>query len=287
MRFGKAVFAEAQDLLVDLPRELLIVAVVAHAFDQSLLERLETALVFPRRHRAAQPIGLSRSEIRRDDCELHHLLLEDRHAERALQDAPHCIARIGDRLELLPAAQIRMHHSPLDRTGADDRDLDHQVVVILRLHPRQHRHLRARLDLEHADGVAVADHLVHARIFRRHVGQLEAPAIADREQIERTADRGEHAQRQHVDLEQAQRVEIVLVPFDHRALGHRRVFDGHQLRQGPSRDHEAAGVLRQMARKTLELGDQREKSLHHRTLGVEARLLHPFRERPAAIPPRH
>src|SRR5271170_6558707 len=38
--FGKAVFAEAQDLLVDLPSELFVVAVPAHAVDQTPLEGL-------------------------------------------------------------------------------------------------------------------------------------------------------------------------------------------------------------------------------------------------------
>jgi hypothetical protein len=31
-------------------------------------------------------------------------------------------------LQPLAAAQIGMHHVALDRAGADDRDLDHQVV---------------------------------------------------------------------------------------------------------------------------------------------------------------
>ena len=62
-----------------------------------------------------------------------------------------------------------MHHAALDRAGAHDGDLDHQVVETARLHARQHGHLRARLDLEHADRVGVADHVVHRRIFRRDI----------------------------------------------------------------------------------------------------------------------
>src|SRR5256886_13733651 len=41
-----------------------------------------------------------------------------------------------------------------------------------------------------------------------------------------------------------------LVPLHHGALRHGRVLDGHQLLEQPFRDHEAADVLRQMARKT-------------------------------------
>jgi hypothetical protein len=128
MRFRKAVFAEAQDLLVDLPRERFGVAARRHSVDQPLLELLEAALAPPRRHRAAQRIGLARREPGRDDRELHHLLLENRNAERALEHAFDGLARIGDGLHSLPPAQVGMHHAALDRTRADDRDFDHEVV---------------------------------------------------------------------------------------------------------------------------------------------------------------
>ena len=57
-----------------------------------------------------------------------------------------------------------MHHAALDRAGAHDRDFDDEIVEILRLEPRQHRHLRAALDLEDADGIGAAcEHGVDAR----------------------------------------------------------------------------------------------------------------------------
>ena len=62
-----------------------------------------------------------------------------------------------------PALQVGMHHAALDRAGPDDRDLDDEIVELLRLEPRQHRHLRPALDLEHADGVGAMGHLVDAR----------------------------------------------------------------------------------------------------------------------------
>ena len=43
------------------------------------------------------------------------------------------------------------------------------------------------------------------------------------------ADAGQHAEGQYVDLQDAERVEVVLVPFDQRAVRHRRVLDRHQL----------------------------------------------------------
>src|SRR5215472_13842047 len=124
MRLRKTVLAKAEDLLIDLARELLVVAVPAHALDQSLLKGLQSALALPRRHRAAQLIGFAGREVRRDDRELHHLLLEDRHSQRALEHPFHRLAGIADRLDALPPTQVRMHHAALDRPWAHDGDLD-------------------------------------------------------------------------------------------------------------------------------------------------------------------
>jgi hypothetical protein len=54
------------------------------------------------------------------------------------------------------------------------------------------------------------------------------------QQVEAFADAGQHAERQHVDLQDAERVDIVLVPFDEGAVGHRAVADRHGLGQRPS-----------------------------------------------------
>ena len=51
-----------------------------------------------------------------------------------------------------------------DRARADDRDLDDQVLQLARLGARQHLDLGAALDLEGADRVAGADHVVDARV---------------------------------------------------------------------------------------------------------------------------
>ncbi len=93
------------------------VAARAHAFDQA---RLELSSAPRRRHAAmdaAQLVGFARREARGDDRELHHLLLEDRHAERALEHALHVLARIGHGLQALAAAQVGMHHAALDGPG--------------------------------------------------------------------------------------------------------------------------------------------------------------------------
>ena len=85
---------------------------------------------------------------------------------------------------------------------------------------------------------------------------------AQADHVERAANRTEHAQRQDIDLEQTERVQIVLVPFDHAAIGHRGIFNRHQTAKTITRDHKATGVLRQMARKAHQCIGHRDPMLH-------------------------
>ena len=142
-----------------------------------------------------------------------------------------------------------MHHAALDRPRPHDGHLYHQVVILARPQPGQHAHLRARLDLEHADGVGVADHVVGRIVAWWDVLQPQRRAATLAGQLQRAAQRRQHAQRQHVDLQQLERVQVVLVPLHHAAVGHGGVLDRHQARELAARDHEAARVLRQVARK--------------------------------------
>ena len=69
------------------------------------------------------------------------------------------------------------------------------------------------------------------------------------EQTEAQVELGQRPEPQQIHLEQAEVLQIVLVPLDHGAAGHRRVLDRHQVvhrlvaeeenRPGGSRD--AAG----------------------------------------------
>jgi hypothetical protein len=66
--------------------------------------------------------------------------------------------------------------------------------------------------------------------------------------LERAADRAQHADGEDVDLEQPERVEVVLVPLDDAPVLHARVLDRHELGHAADGDDEAAGVLREVAR---------------------------------------
>ena len=123
-------------------------------------------------HRAAQFLRLAAGEIRDDHRHAQQLLLKQRHAERALEHRLEQRMRVRHGLVAAPPRQIRMHHLADDGTGTNDGDFDDEIVEMLGLHARQRRHLRARLDLKHADRVGVPEHLVDGRIVGRQVGQI-------------------------------------------------------------------------------------------------------------------
>ena len=67
------------------------------------------------------------------------------------------------------------------------------------------------------------------------------------------ADGREHAQGQHVHLQQAQGLDVLLVPLDDGAIFHAGVLHRHQGGDGAAGDDEAAHVLGQVAGKAEDL----------------------------------
>ena len=268
--FREAVFAEPFDLIEAALGEFRFVAVGDHAGDQLLAEGMNGAGAAEGGHGAAQIVGLRRREAGRDDGDLHGLFLEQRYAERLGEHRPQRVRGVLDPLLAAAAAQIGVHHVALDRAGPDDRHLDHQIVKIARAQARQHGHLGAALDLEDADRIRFAQHVVDRRVLGRHGGEVDRAAVMGGQQVERLADAGQHAEAQHVDLQDPQRIQVILVPFDGGAVLHGGVGDGHDLRQRPARDHEAAHMLGQMAREAGQLARQLDRHAQARLGRVEA-----------------
>ena len=117
------------------------------------------------------------------------------------------------------------------------------------------------------------------------VASVSAPPGVLADQVEAFANGGQHAQRQAIDFEDAQLVEIVLVPLDHRAAFHGGVFDRHQLAQRALGHHHAADVLPQMARKADQLAHQAQQPAADVRLRIDAAgagRLRPARQRGGA-----
>src|SRR3546814_4508775 len=101
-----------------------------------------------------------------------------------------CSSDLGGIIDLLLAlapAQVGMHHVALDRTRPHNGDLDDEVVELARLQARQHGHLRAALDLEHANGSGATQHIVDGGVLLRHRGQSELAAVVPLDELEALA----------------------------------------------------------------------------------------------------
>ena len=92
------------------------------------------------------------------------------------------------------------------------------------------------------------------------------------QQIECLADARQHAEAEHIDFENTQRIQVVLVPFDNRAVLHGGVLDRHHLAKGTVRHHHAARMLGQVAGKAPQFSGQPQPLAHRAVGGVETRL---------------
>ncbi len=93
------------------------------------------------------------------------------------------------------------------------------------------------------------------------------------EQVKSTLHAREHAQRQAVDLHEAQGVDIVLVPFDDLPVGHGRRLDRHEFVQPVVCQHETARMLGKMSRRARQFAGEFERQPETAVGGVEVQLL--------------
>ena len=103
--------------------------------------------------------------------------------------------------------------------------------------------------------------------------QLIGRVVVVAHQVQRLPDTGQHPQSQHIDLHQSQVVDVVLVPFDEGALGHRGVADRHQLIQPVLCQDEAPDMLGQVAWKAQQPCRHAHRPPDHRIARIQTSLL--------------
>ncbi len=128
-------------------------------------------------HGTAQLVGLGGGEACAVHRKLHELFLKQRHTQCLSQSGFHRGMVVGDALFPVASFDVRMHRPALDRAGADQRDLDHQVVEHPWLQSGQSGHLRAGLHLEHPDGVGSLQHFVHRGLGQVQLGQIDVETL--------------------------------------------------------------------------------------------------------------
>ena len=141
---------------------------------------------------------------------------------------------------------------PDDRARADDRHLDHEVVEALGLHARQRGHLRAALDLEHADGVGLLQHAGRPRGRRAADGRDRRRARRARDQRHRVLAAPPSCRRpSRSTLMMPRSAQSSLSHWIDHAARHGGRLQRHHLVEAAGRDHHAARVLAEVARQVL------------------------------------
>ena len=281
------VVPEALDLIEYPLGEFRRITTLGHARLQAALEAFQPAPPLPGRHGPAQTVRFARRETRRHHGDLHDLFLEDGDPQRSLQNLLDLGTGIGDGILAVAPPEIGMNHVALDGPRPDDGHLDDQIVIAPGLQARQHGHLRPGLDLEHPHRVGLADHVVDRRILRRKTGHGELAAVKTADQLETAANRAQHPQAKHIHLQQAQVLQVVLVPLDDGAVLHGCILDGDQLAQRPPGNDESANVLGQVAGKPRQLLNQAREPPDDGRPRIESRLADLPRGDLFPVPPLH
>ena len=134
-----------------------------------------------------------------------------------------------------------MNHAALDRAGANDGDLDDDILEADGFQARQHLRLGAALDLKAADGIGLCQQPVDGRIIQgQPVHTLLDPGLLH--QGGGFADHAQRAQAEQVDLDQPGILDGILVPLDHHHAGLGGMFQRHDLDQRLGGDEHAADM---------------------------------------------
>ena len=200
-------------------------------------------------HRAAQHVGLPERVAAEDLRDLHHLFLVDDDAKRFLQHN----LDLGMQIIRLLLAEL---------AGAVGRDVRHRTRPVQR-HQRDDvleaigAHLDERLahagafQLEHADRLALAEHLVSLGIVERDGFEVDGDA-ALRHELHRGRQRGERLQPEKVELDQPRRLDPLHVELGRRHVGFRIAVERDEFVERPVADDDAGGVGRGVGIQALE-----------------------------------
>ena len=125
---GEAEVGECRQLLPDGVHDLAGDPPFGHPCIKAGAETFHTRSGAFRAHGLTELVGLGRRETGGIDRHLHELFLEQRHPEGLCQTVLETRMQVRHRLCPVAPAQVGMNRSSLDRAGADEGDLDDEVV---------------------------------------------------------------------------------------------------------------------------------------------------------------
>ena len=162
---GEAELGERPQLAVDLLRGRRVDAPGPHPSYELVAEGVHALDGSFGPHGLTQGVGLGGAEPRGVDGDLHELLLKEWHSQCLGQGGFEGVMQVGDLLALQPATDVGVDGVTLDGAGADEGDLDDDVVKGSGAESGQGGHLGTRLDLEDPDSVRGREQPVDGRVL--------------------------------------------------------------------------------------------------------------------------
>ncbi|MNQ31510.1 hypothetical protein D3C85_448860 [compost metagenome] len=213
-------------------------------------------------HRPTQHVRAAEGVAGHHLGDLHHLfLVQDDAVGRRQYRLETLVLVVGVRVGNLRAAVLAVDevvdHARLQRTGTEQRHQGDEVFQAVRLELLDQLLHAARFELEHRGGLGLLQQRVGRLVVQRDevdVQRLQALLrLFAVDRLQRPLDDGQGAQAEEVELDQAGRLDVVLVELGHQAAALVVAGDRRKVGELGRRDDHAAGVLAGAAGDALEL----------------------------------
>nr|WP_258016942.1 hypothetical protein [Nocardioides marinisabuli] len=205
-------------------------------------------------------VGLGVGDAGEAADDLDDLLVEDHHAAGRGQDRAQVVVEVARLAPAVLDLEVGRDHVALDRPGPEERDVGDDVLEGLDAGLADQLSLARRLDLEDPEGAGRGDHPVGRGVVEGHllvVLEVDAHPLDALDLGEGVRHRRLHPDAEHVELEQAEVLDVVLVELAHREAGV-RCLHGGAVEQGRVGEQHPAGVHRDVARQPVEALDELE-----------------------------
>ena len=200
VRLVEAVARERLDVVEDLVRLLLVVAVRGRAVDElAALRGHDRGVLLA--HRLAQQVGVAERVAGHALRDLHDLLLVDDDAVRLLEQLLHDRHEVPRLLRAGLDLDVVVDHAGVERAGAIERVERGEVLELRRPRLAQQVDHAARLELEHALRPPFLEEPEDLGIVERQVVDIDRDALDRLRRLDGVVDHRQRAQAEEVHLE--------------------------------------------------------------------------------------
>ncbi len=202
-------------------------------------------------HGAPQRVGLPEGESGERAGHLQDLLLIEDDAVGFLKGRLHGRMEKLDRLFVVAAGEVGPNHVGLHGTGTEERDVGDDVIEAGGLEAREEAAHAGAFELEDADSAGGAEECEGLFVIEREVVEVGGPPLGFAEKVKSLLDGREIAKAQQVHLDEAERLDIVLVELaDDYSFG--GDFEGCEIGDGLAGDDDSAEVYAEVAGEAVD-----------------------------------